>query len=63
MLTGIFSYPSYFESKKLIRGFGDPIMYLNTFWWYNFNSGNLVKQLDFFWILFQSLCFIFFFVK
>ena len=54
MLTGIFTYPSFFEFDNIIGEPDDPEAYINRFWWYNYNIKNPSEPFDFNWIFFHS---------
>ena len=54
LLTGIFTYPSFFEFNNVIGHEDDPEFYMNVFWWYNYNVKNPPEPFDFNWLFFHE---------
>ena len=50
LLTGLFTYPSYFEFDNVVGYPGDAEYYMNIFWWYNYNVKNPPEPFNFNWI-------------
>jgi len=54
LLTGLFTYPSFFEFDNILGEPDDPEAYIKNFWWYNYNIWNPSEPFDFNWIFFHS---------
>ena len=54
LLTGLFTYPSFLEYDKIIGSGTDPEIYVNVFWWYNYNINNPQEPFDFSWLFFHN---------
>ena len=54
LLTGIFTFPSFFEFDKMIGVGGDIYIILNNFWWYNYNIEKNFDMFDFHWIFYHD---------
>jgi len=54
LLTGLFTYPSFLEYDKIIGSGTDPEIYVNAFWWYNYNIKNPQEPFDLSWLFFHN---------
>ncbi len=54
LLTGVFTYPSFFEFDNILGYPDDPEYYINLSWWYNYNVRNPPDPFDFNWLFVQE---------
>jgi hypothetical protein len=54
LLTGIFTFPSFFEFDKMVGVGGDIYIVLNNFWWFNYNIENNFDLFDLHWIFYHD---------